>query len=139
MDGESWLVGRYELGRQIGAGGIGQVWAAHDAVLGREVAIKVQQVDPDEDHAAFERFVREARSTAALQHPNVVTIFDSGTDGDTAFLVMELLPGPTLTGYLASMARCPNGKPSPWPPRSRRDWRPPTAPGSYIETSNPRT
>ena len=101
MDAESWLVGRYQLCRQIGAGGIGQVWTAHDAVLGREVAIKVQQVDPDDDHEAFERFVREARSAAALQHPNVVTIFDSGTDGATAFLVMELLPGPTLTGYLA--------------------------------------
>ena len=107
MDGESWLAGRYELGRQIGAGGIGQVWAAHDAVLGREVAIKVQQADPDEDHAAFERFVREARSAAALQHPNVVTIFDSGTDRDTAFLVMELLPGPTLTGYLAQRGPLP--------------------------------
>src|ERR671912_2974147 len=101
MDAESWLAGRYQLCRQIGAGGVGQVWTAHDAVLGREVAVKVQQVDPDEDYDAFERFVREARSTAALQHPNVVTIFDSGTDGDTAFLVMELLPGPTLTGYLA--------------------------------------
>ena len=101
MDAQSWLVGRYELCRQIGAGGTGQVWTAHDAVLGREVAIKVQQVDPDDDHEAFERFVREARSAAALQHPNVVTIFDSGTDGATAFLVMELLPGPTLTGYLA--------------------------------------
>ena len=101
MDAVSWLAGRYQLRRQIGAGGIGQVWTAHDAVLGREVAIKVQQVDPEDDHGAFERFVREARSAAALQHPNVVTIFDSGTDGDTAFLVMELLPGPTLTGYLA--------------------------------------
>src|SRR5918993_111314 len=107
MDTESWLAGRYQLRRQIGAGGVGQVWTAHDAVLGREVAVKVQQVDPDEDHDAFERFVREARSTAALQHPNVVTIFDSGTDGDTAFLVMELLPGPTLTGYLAEHGPLP--------------------------------
>jgi eukaryotic-like serine/threonine-protein kinase len=101
MDADSLLVGRYQLGRQIGAGGIGQVWTAHDLVLGREVAIKVQEIDPDLDGAAFERFVREARSAAALQHPNVVTIFDSGTDQDTAFLVMELLPGPTLTGFLA--------------------------------------
>ena len=107
MDAESWLVGRYELRRQIGAGGIGRIWTAHDAVLGREVAIKVQRADPDEDHAAFERFVREARSAAALQHPNVVTIFDTGIDGDTAFLVMELLPGPTLTGYLARRGPLP--------------------------------
>ena len=70
-------------------------------MLGRDVAIKVQDLDPDLDDTAFERFVREARSAAGLQHPNVVTIFDSGIDQDTAFLVMELLPGPTLTGYLA--------------------------------------
>jgi serine/threonine-protein kinase len=107
MEAESWLVGRYQLCRQIGAGGVGQVWTAHDAVLGREVAVKVQQADPDEDYDAFERFVRESRSAAALQHPNVVTIFDSGTDGDTAFLVMELLPGPTLTAYLAEHGPLP--------------------------------
>ena len=101
MDAERWLGGRYQLRWQIGAGGIGQVWMAHDQVLGREVAIKLQKADPDGDPSAFERFVREARSAATLQHPNVVTIFDSGTEGDTAFLVMELLPGPTLTGYLA--------------------------------------
>ena len=107
VDADNLLVGRYQLGRQIGAGGIGQVWAAHDTVLGREVAIKVQQIDPDLDGPAFERFLREARSAAALQHPNVVTIFDSGTDEDTAFLVMELLPGPTLTGYLAQHGPLP--------------------------------
>ena len=101
VDADSLLVGRYQMGRRIGAGGIGQVWMAHDTVLGRDVAIKVQEIDPDLDRAAYERFVREARSAAGLQHPNVVTIFDSGTDGDIAFLVMELLPGPTLTGYLA--------------------------------------
>src|ERR671917_962279 len=101
MDAQALLAGRYRLDRRIGSGGMGQVWAAHDTVLGRDVAVKVQQFDPQGDRAAFERFVREARTAAGLQHPNVVTIFDSGTDGDIAFLVMELLPGPTLTGYLA--------------------------------------
>jgi serine/threonine-protein kinase len=107
MDAGSLLAGRYEMGRRIGAGGVGQVWSAHDAVLGREVAIKVQEIDPDLDRAAYERFVREARSAAALQHPNVVTIFDSGTDRDTAFLVMELLPGPTLDRYVAQHGPLP--------------------------------
>jgi eukaryotic-like serine/threonine-protein kinase len=107
MHADSWLVGRYRLGRRIGSGGVGQVWSAQDTVLDREVAIKVQEIDPDFDRATFERFTREARSAAALQHPNVVTIFDSGTDGDTAFLVMELLPGPTLTGYLAEHGPLP--------------------------------
>ena len=95
------LVGRYRLDRRIGAGGMGQVWAAHDTRLGRDVALKVQKFDPDGDRAASERFRREAQSTAALQHPNVVTVFDSGTELDMAFLVMELLPGPTLEGYVA--------------------------------------
>ena len=101
MDVGMLLVGRYRLERPIGAGGMGRVWAAHDTRLGRDVALKVQQFDPAGDRVAFERFQREAQSAAALQHPNVVTIFDSGTDGDTAFLVMELLPGPTLEAYVA--------------------------------------
>jgi eukaryotic-like serine/threonine-protein kinase len=86
---------------------MGQVWAAHDTVLGRDVAVKVQRFDPEGDRVAFERFVREARTTAALQHPNVVTIFDSGTDAGLAFLVMELLTGPTLAGYLAQRGPLP--------------------------------
>src|SRR5829696_8541165 len=101
MDVGMLLVGRFRLDRRIGAGGMGQVWAAHDTRLGRDVAVKVQKFDPDGDRAAFERFRREAQSMAALQHPNVVTVFDSGTDLDAAFLVMELLPGPTLETYVA--------------------------------------
>ena len=107
MDTGSLLGGRYRLDRSIGAGGMGQVWAAHDTVLGRDVAVKVQKFDPDGDRAAFDRFVREARTAAALQHPNVVTIFDSGTDRDRAFLVMELLPGLTLAGYVAQRGPLP--------------------------------
>jgi eukaryotic-like serine/threonine-protein kinase len=107
MDAAMLLVGRYRLERLIGAGGMGSVWAAHDTRLGRDVALKVQQFDPAGDCVAFERFQREAKSAAALQHPNVVTIFDSGIDGDTAFLVMELLPGPTLEAYVAERGRLP--------------------------------
>ncbi|HLM23302.1 MAG TPA: serine/threonine-protein kinase [Propionibacteriaceae bacterium] len=101
MDAGMLLAGRYRLDRPIGAGGMGHVWAAHDTRLGRDVALKVQQFDPAGDRVAFERFQREAQSAAGLQHPNVVTIFDSGTEGETAFLVMELLPGPTLEAYVA--------------------------------------
>ena len=107
MDAQTLLAGRYRLDRRIGSGGMGQVWAARDTVLGRDVAVKVQQFDPQGDRAAFERFVREARTAAGLQHPNVVTIFDSGTDRHTAFLVMELLPGPTLDGYVAQHGPLP--------------------------------
>jgi len=107
MDAGMLLVGRYRLERVIGAGGMGRVWVADDTRLGRDVALKVQQFDPAGDRVAFERFQREAQSAAGLQHPNVVTIFDSGIDGDTAFLVMELLPGPTLEAYVAERGPLP--------------------------------
>ena len=77
MDAGMLVVGRYRLERPIGAGGMGHVWAAHDTRLGRAVAIKVQQFDPAGDRVALERFQCEAQSAAGLQHPNVVTIFDS--------------------------------------------------------------
>jgi eukaryotic-like serine/threonine-protein kinase len=107
MDVGMLLAGRYRLDQPIGAGGMGQVWAAHDTVLGRDVAIKAQKFDADRDRTAFDRFYREAQSTAGLQHPNVVTIFDSGTQGETAFLVMELLPGPNLETYVAGRGPLP--------------------------------
>jgi Protein kinase domain len=107
MEAEMLLAGRYRLDRPIGTGRMGQVWAAHDTRLGRDVAIKEQQYDPAGDEVAFERFQREAQSTVRLQHPNVVTIFDSGTDGNMAFLVMELLPGPTLQAYVAERGPLP--------------------------------
>ena len=79
------LVGRYRLDRPAGAGGMGDVWAAHDMVLDRDVAIKAQEFGADGDHAWLERFHREAQSAAGLQHPNVVTIFDSGAGGNGVF------------------------------------------------------
>jgi eukaryotic-like serine/threonine-protein kinase len=104
------LVGRYRLVRPVGAGGMGDVWAAHDMVLGRDVAIKAQELRADGDHAWLERFQREAQSAAVLQHPNVVTIFDSGAEGGTAFLVMELLPGPNIEAHLAERGPLPEQK-----------------------------
>jgi hypothetical protein len=101
------LVGRYRLDRPVGAGGMGYVWAAHDMVLGRNVAIKAQELGAYGDNGWLERFQREAQSAAGLQHPNVVTIFDSGTEGGTAFLVMELLPGPNMEAYVAERGPLP--------------------------------
>jgi eukaryotic-like serine/threonine-protein kinase len=63
------LVGRYRLDRPVGAGGMGDVWAAHDMVLGRDVAIKAQELGADGDHARLERFKREAHSAAGLSTP----------------------------------------------------------------------
>lgn len=100
------LAGRYRLVRPIDRGGMGQVWAGVDTVLQRDVAVKVVQVGRD-DPVAAGRFRTEAQATAALSHPNVVTIFDLGVDGPMAFLVMELLPGPTLATLVTDLGPLP--------------------------------
>ena len=83
-------LGPYEIREPIGAGGMGEVYRAFDPRLGREVAIKVSA-------AQFtERFEREARAVAALNHPNICTLFDVGPN----YLVMELIEGETLKGPL---------------------------------------
>src|SRR6266567_7940109 len=79
-------LGPYEILAPIGAGGMGEVYRALDPRLGREVAIKISA------ERFSERFEREARSVAAVNHPNVCTLFDVGPD----YLVMELVEGPTL-------------------------------------------
>jgi|GEM_PF-1190456 len=94
------LAMRYELVRPLGRGGMGQVWLALDRVLGREVAIKTVDVDGTGDATVAERFRREGQAAASLVHEHVVTVFDSGTDAGIAFLVMQLLPGPTVADLL---------------------------------------
>ena len=97
---ERILGGRYRLGEPLGRGGMSVVWQAHDDSLGREVAVKaVDLTGPDRDAAAV-RFEREARATARLNHPNIVTVYDYGVDGDTAYIAMELLDGPTLAARI---------------------------------------
>jgi len=96
------LAGRYVLEAPIGRGGMGEVWRGTDTVLGRQVAVKTIDLRSLRDESGAARFEREARATAGLSHPNVVTVHDSGVEGDTAFIVMELLPGPSLADELAS-------------------------------------
>ncbi|MET0275234.1 MAG: protein kinase, partial [Acidimicrobiia bacterium] len=92
------LGGRYELEEQIGSGGMGEVYRARDLLLDRVVAVK----RPTEPFAgsARERFRREARSAARLNHPHVVAVYDTGDDGDSAYLVMELVEGRSLREVL---------------------------------------
>ncbi|MEU4120579.1 serine/threonine-protein kinase [Kitasatospora sp. NPDC028055] len=97
------LVGRYRLVRQLGQGGMGQVWQAQDEMLDRPVAVKVISVltgGGSRGDEARARFLREARLTARLQHPNIVTIHDLGDHGEgedrVPFLVMELVRGEGL-------------------------------------------
>lgn len=93
------LAGRYELQNAIGRGASGEVWRAHDVALDRDVAVKVVSL-AGADAAETARFQQEARAAASLTHPHVVGVYDAGTDGEHAFLVMELLPGPTLAALV---------------------------------------
>jgi serine/threonine protein kinase/tetratricopeptide (TPR) repeat protein len=94
-------LGPYEIVGPLGAGGMGRVYRARDARLGREVAVKVlpEAFAGDPDRRA--RFEREARAVAALSHPNILAIHDYGTEGSVTYAVMELLEGQTVRGRLA--------------------------------------
>src|SRR3954471_17171569 len=89
-------LGRYTIQSLIGRGGMGAVYRATDASLGRDVALKVLPPDVAADPARIERFRREARALAALNHPNIVTIYSVEQDAETIFLTMELVSGRSL-------------------------------------------
>jgi serine/threonine protein kinase/tetratricopeptide (TPR) repeat protein len=90
-------LGPYEIIAAIGAGGMGEVYKAHDQRLARDVAIKLLAAHSTDSSRARERFKREAQAVAALQHPNICTIYDVGETPDgRAYIVMELLQGETL-------------------------------------------
>lgn len=90
------IAGRYTLGRELGRGGMGAVYLAHDEVLGREVAIKRIGMVPGADGPDLARAEREGRLAAALNHPHVVSVFDLVADGDHQWLVMEYVEGESL-------------------------------------------
>lgn len=94
-------LGPYEIVAPIGAGGMGEVYRARDARLGRSVAIKILPVTFATDSDRLQRFEREARSASALNHPNIVTIYELGQDGSTHYIAMELIEGKTLRELLA--------------------------------------
>ena len=94
------LAQRYEMRRQIGAGGMGTVWEAWDVRLDRPVAVKLPDRTLSAEPTFVARFEREARHAAHLNHPNIVTIFDLGSDGDHSYLVMELVAGESLAELL---------------------------------------
>lgn len=94
-------MGPYEILALIGAGGMGEVYRARDPRLGREVAIKVLPDEVSADRARLSRFEQEARAASALNHPNILAIFDVGTQSDVPYVVSELLDGETLRDRLA--------------------------------------
>ena len=97
------LGNRYLLEERIASGGMASVWRAHDEVLARTVAVKLLHDHLAADEAFRERFRREAIAAAKLTHPNVVGLYDTGTDGDRVYLVMEFVDGATLRDVIADL------------------------------------
>jgi serine/threonine protein kinase len=94
------LAGRYRLESPIARGGMASVWLSRDELLGRRVAVKVLHTDLAGDEKLRGRFRQEAIAAAGLSHPNVVATYDTGEDGDLAFIVMELVEGESLRQLL---------------------------------------
>jgi eukaryotic-like serine/threonine-protein kinase len=94
-------LGPYEILAPLGAGGMGEVYRAHDTRLGRDVAVKIVPPAVADNPAALARFEREARAVAALSHPNILTLHDFSRTNGTTYAVMELLAGETLRARLA--------------------------------------
>lgn len=101
-------LGRYEVRERLGAGGMGVVYAALDPRLGRRVALKLLHPRLARAEEARARLVREAQALARLSHPNVVSLFELGVEGERVFLALELVEGPTLAEWLQQARR-------PWP------------------------
>jgi hypothetical protein len=94
------LAGRYRLVSLVARGGMAEVWKGHDLLLARQVAVKLPLAHLAGEPAFAERFRREAVAAAALSHPNVVAIYDTGRDAEQSFIVMELVRGPSLRQVL---------------------------------------
>src|SRR5215510_2690929 len=94
-------IGRYRILRQLGAGGMGEVYLAEDPALNRLVAIKVLRAESGTDRTADARLVQEARAAATLDHGNVCAIYEVGEDAGQHFIAMQYVEGETLADRLA--------------------------------------
>ncbi len=107
VTGNTLVDGRYRILRRIGSGGMADVYCAEDSHLGRQVAIKVLHRRFAQDQEFVERFRREAKSAAGLNHPNVVGVFDRGEHEGTYYIAMEYLTGRTLKDIVTAEAPLP--------------------------------
>ena len=100
-------LGHYEIVKELGRGGMGVVYLARDTTLDRQVALKVLSQPIADDDVMVQRFLREARSAAALNHPNIVQVYFIGKEGDKHFFVMEFVKGQTLTELIKKQGTVP--------------------------------
>jgi len=98
---------RYRLDNKLGEGGMATVYCGTDTLLRRRVAIKVLRRDYAMDQEFVRRFYQEAESAAKLSHPNIVNTYDVGREGDTYYIIMELVDGPSLAEIIAADGRLP--------------------------------
>jgi serine/threonine protein kinase len=133
-------LGQYEIRSPLGAGGMGEVYRAHDTRLDREVAIKVLPESLTSDPDRLRRFEQEARAAAALNHPNILAVYQMATQEGGSYMVTELLDGETLRERLR---RCVSGcgadrfryaKRLITPGRSHTGWQQRTTKVSFIAT-----
>ena len=132
------LIGHYRIESRIGVGGMGEVYLARDERLGRKVALKFLPERLTADKTQLSRFKSEARAASALNHPNILTVYEIGTDGNRHFIATEFIEGITLRASLARGKSVCTKRwilPSKWPRRSM----PPTTPGWRIATSSRKT
>ncbi|HXA56946.1 MAG TPA: protein kinase [Candidatus Acidoferrum sp.] len=103
-------IGKYEIVAELGQGAMGVVYKARDPLIGRMVALKTITSGLSGKPELLERFYQEARSAGALQHPNIVTIFELGKEGDTPYIAMEFLEGDSLEKIVARQDQLPLSK-----------------------------
>lgn len=109
---EGQTLGRYRVLESLGRGGMARVYRAYHAQLNRYVAIKVMRSDLADDDSFLARFQREAQAVASLRHPNIIQVFDFDRDGETYFMVMELLEGDNLKNRIHDFRV--RGQQMPW-------------------------
>jgi eukaryotic-like serine/threonine-protein kinase len=124
-------LGPYEIQAPLGAGGMGEVYRARDTGLGRDVALKILPESFSRDSDRLHRFEQEARAVAALNHPNILAVFDIGQHNCAPFLVSELLEGESLRDVL-DRVQCRRERRSNTECRSRRGSPPRTKKESSI-------
>ena len=133
------FAGRYEIIEELGEGGMGEVYRAHDTKLNEEVALKLIRPEIAADKRTVERFRNEIKIARKISHKNVCRTHDFGEEGKTLFLTMEYVRGEDLKSLIHRTKTLSAGTAFPSPARSPRAWARPTSWASPTGTSSPET